>query len=48
MSDVINGAVAENFVAMTPTAQLVEPSGAGHTAAGDDNDAFTKAVVEFV
>ena len=29
-------------------AELVELSEAGHTAAGDDNDAFTDVVVRFV
>lgn len=33
---------------LVPTARFVELSGAGHAAAGDDNDAFTDAVVEFV
>ena len=28
--------------------QFVELSDAGHTAAGDDNDAFSDAVVQFV
>ena len=28
--------------------EVVELSDAGHTAAGDDNDAFSAAVVEFV
>ena len=28
--------------------RFVELSDAGHTAAGDDNDAFSAAVVEFV
>ena len=31
-----------------PRAEFVELSHAGHTAAGDDNDAFSDVVVEFV
>jgi pimeloyl-ACP methyl ester carboxylesterase len=38
----------ERFLATVPHAQFVELSDAGHTAAGDDNDAFSDAVVEFV
>ena len=34
--------------AMAPTAEFVELADAGHTAAGDDNDAFSEAVVAFV
>ena len=37
-----------DFLDKVPTAEFVELSGAGHTAAGDDNDAFSEAVVEFV
>ena len=38
----------EDFLAKVPHADFVELSDAGHTAAGDDNDAFSEAVVEFV
>jgi pimeloyl-ACP methyl ester carboxylesterase len=38
----------EDFLAKVPGAQFVELSDAGHTAAGDDNDAFSEAVVAFV
>ena len=48
LSDVVSREAVEKFVAVVPTARFVELSGAGHTAAGDDNDAFTDAVVEFV
>jgi pimeloyl-ACP methyl ester carboxylesterase len=37
-----------DFLSKVPGAHLVELSEAGHTAAGDDNDAFSAAVVEFV
>ncbi len=37
-----------NFLATVPGAEFVELSDAGHTAAGDDNDAFSDVVVTFV
>lgn len=48
LSDVVSREAVEHFLSVVPTAQFVELGGAGHTAAGDDNDAFTDAVVEFV
>ncbi|MGV0836055.1 alpha/beta fold hydrolase [Mycolicibacterium thermoresistibile] len=48
LSDVVSNAGVEEFLAKVPTAEFVELSGAGHTAAGDDNDAFTDAVVQFI
>ena len=37
-----------DFLHKVPRTEFVELSGAGHTAAGDDNDAFSEAVVAFV
>ena len=37
-----------DFLDKVPAAEFVELSEAGHTAAGDDNDAFTDVVVRFV
>lgn len=37
-----------DFLDKVPHAEFVELSNAGHTAAGDDNDAFTEVVVDFV
>ena len=48
LSDVVSPAGVEDFLAKVPHARFVELSDAGHTAAGDDNDAFSDAVVEFV
>jgi pimeloyl-ACP methyl ester carboxylesterase len=48
LSDVVTPEGVEDFLAKVPHAQFVELSEAGHTAAGDDNDAFTEAVVRFV
>ncbi len=48
LSDVVSPAGVEDFLAKVPHARFVELSDAGHTAAGDDNDAFSDAVVAFV
>ncbi len=48
LSDVVSPEGVEDFLAKVPHAQFVELSGAGHTAAGDDNDGFSDAVVDFV
>ncbi len=48
LSDVVSAEGVQDFLAKVPRAELVELSDAGHTAAGDDNDAFTDAVVQFV
>lgn len=48
LSDVVSPEGVEHFLATVPQAEFVELSDAGHTAAGDDNDAFSDAVVEFV
>ncbi len=48
LSDVVSQEGVEDFLAKVPRAEFVELSDAGHTAAGDDNDAFSEAVVAFV
>jgi pimeloyl-ACP methyl ester carboxylesterase len=48
LSDVVSGAGVNDFLAKVPDAEFVELSDAGHTAAGDDNDAFSDVVVQFV
>ena len=48
LSDVVSPEGVEDFLAKVPHAEFVELSDAGHTAAGDDNDAFSDAVVAFV
>jgi len=48
LSDVVSTEGVNDFLAKVPRAEFVELSGAGHTAAGDDNDAFSEVVVEFV
>lgn len=48
LSDVVSPDGVQHFLDTVPRAEFVELSHAGHTAAGDDNDAFTDAVVDFV
>lgn len=48
LSDVVSEEAVADFLQKAPATEFVELSGAGHTAAGDDNDAFSEAVVEFV
>ena len=48
LSDVVSTEGVKDFLAKVPRAEFVELSEAGHTAAGDDNDAFTDVVVQFV
>ncbi|PJK20663.1 alpha/beta fold hydrolase [Mycolicibacterium goodii] len=48
LSDVVSPEGVIDFLEKVPAAEFVELSDAGHTAAGDDNDAFTQVVVEFV
>jgi pimeloyl-ACP methyl ester carboxylesterase len=48
LSDVVSAEGVQDFLEKVPNAELVELPDAGHTAAGDDNDAFTEAVVQFV
>ena len=48
LSDVVSPEGVQDFLAKVPAAEFVELSDAGHTAAGDDNDAFSAAVVSFV
>ncbi len=48
LSDVVSPEGVRDFLAKVPHAEFVELSNAGHTAAGDDNDAFTDVVVDFV
>lgn len=48
LSDVVSVEGVQDFLAKVPRAEFAELSEAGHTAAGDDNDAFSEVVVEFV
>jgi pimeloyl-ACP methyl ester carboxylesterase len=48
LSDVVSPEGVRHFLDTVPNAEFVELSEAGHTAAGDDNDAFSNVVVTFV
>ncbi|MBV8290506.1 MAG: alpha/beta hydrolase [Mycobacterium sp.] len=48
LSDVVSPEGVRHFLDTVPNAEFVELSDAGHTAAGDDNDAFSTVVVSFV
>jgi pimeloyl-ACP methyl ester carboxylesterase len=48
LSDVVSSEGVTDFLQKVPRAEFVELSAAGHTAAGDDNDAFSEVVVQFV
>jgi pimeloyl-ACP methyl ester carboxylesterase len=48
MSDVVSEEVVEEFLGLVPQARYVDVGDAHHMVAGDRNDAFTDAVVEFL
>jgi peroxiredoxin len=48
MSDVVTVEGVESFRSDVPDAEFVDVSSAGHMVAGDRNDAFTDAVVDFL
>jgi pimeloyl-ACP methyl ester carboxylesterase len=47
-SDVLSAEGAAEFLRLVPGARFVDVSGAGHMVAGDDNDIFTREVIEFL
>ncbi|OQY66185.1 MAG: alpha/beta hydrolase [Polyangiaceae bacterium UTPRO1] len=47
-SDVLSEEGAAHFLGLVPHARYVDVSGAGHMVAGDRNDRFTDAVLEFL
>jgi non-heme chloroperoxidase len=48
MSDIVSEEAAAEFRTLVPHAQYVDVSGATHMVAGDRNDAFSEAVVNFL
>jgi pimeloyl-ACP methyl ester carboxylesterase len=48
MSDLVSEEKAQEFIARFPAVEFADVSGAGHMVAGDRNDAFTRAVLEFL
>ena len=47
-SDLVSPESVQEFLAVVPHAGYVDVSGTGHMVAGDDNDAFTDAVIDFL
>ncbi len=48
MSDLVSEQKADEFLARFPEVEFVDVSGAGHMVAGDRNDAFTRAILDFL
>jgi pimeloyl-ACP methyl ester carboxylesterase len=48
MSDIVSDASVGELRELIPHAEVVDVAGAAHMVAGDKNDAFSDAVVEFV
>jgi non-heme chloroperoxidase len=48
LSDLLSEEDARHFLELVPTARFTDVSGAGHMVAGDRNDRFTRAVVDFL
>jgi len=48
LSDVVTEEGVREFLAQIPGAKLVDVGGAAHMVAGDQNDAFSEAVVQFL
>jgi len=48
MSDVLTEAGAQSFLRLCPTAEYIDVAEAGHMVAGDRNDVFTGAVLDFL
>lgn len=48
LSDVVSHATVDEFKQLVPHAETVDVSDTGHMIAGDDNDAFTAAVTDFL
>ncbi len=48
LSDVVSEEAAQEFLSLLPTAEFFDVPGASHMVAGDDNDAFNTAVIDFL
>ncbi|MGD9792605.1 MAG: alpha/beta fold hydrolase [Acidimicrobiia bacterium] len=48
LSDLVSHETVAEFLDVVPHAETIDVSGTGHMVAGDDNDAFTAAVAEFL
>jgi peroxiredoxin len=48
MSDLVSQERADEFLARCPQVEFVDVRGAGHMVAGDRNDVFADAVLDFL
>ena len=48
LSDILTEEGAQSFLELCPTSEYVNVTGAGHMVAGDRNDVFADAVIEFL
>jgi len=48
LSDVVTEEGVQDFLAKIPGSKLADVSDAAHMVAGDQNDAFSSAVIEFL
>jgi pimeloyl-ACP methyl ester carboxylesterase len=48
MSDIVSDESVRELQELIPHAEVVDVAGAGHMVAGDKNDAFNEAVIEFI
>lgn len=48
MSDIVSDESVRELLELIPQAEVVDVAGAGHMVAGDENDAFNSAVIDFV
>ncbi len=48
LSDIVSDATQAEFLAAVPHAHYVDVAGAGHMVAGDQNDTFSKGILEFL
>jgi pimeloyl-ACP methyl ester carboxylesterase len=48
LSDIVSDATQAEFLAAVPHAAYVDVAGAGHMVAGDQNDTFSKSIVDFL
>lgn len=47
-SDIVSPESARAFLALVPHARMVDVGGAGHMVAGDKNDVFAEAIIDFL
>ena len=47
-SDLLSEAGAQDFLRIVPHAEFADVAGAGHMVAGDRNDVFNQAILQFL